>query len=447
VVQSAFTVLTPVRLGETEALKALLNEIGDDIRGNPHLRFADLDDLHYASLFLVGEGTDRPSLGFEGNVDGRAGAFLERLVDRAGGAVDAIYRHCDGYPAAGVADRAGVVGYLRAHDIGAHTFYVNRPGRTVADIRQEQALRDHVEQFLDEHEEALRDEAPEAIRQAVCASLPDDMGWARTPAPTPFLVKHGPRVVRLALVPPAVSLLALLKTAGWRGSGRRAVTSRVVLANLVGSVGAAVVGLLSQERRDDRSDCERNWQAAYAEWTVNEIELGRREDRQLQNHMVSVTQVKAGWLRLAVLRVVLFVLNFVARVTANQGTLGSITSIHFARWVITPQGQLVFLSNFDGGWERYLSDFVDRASPGLTAVWSNTQNDVGFPSARCLVRRGSRDEARFKAYARSSMVPAYVWYSAYPDISAGNIATNMAVRDGLFAPPDPAATEAWLRHL
>jgi hypothetical protein len=161
--------------------------------------------------------------------------------------------------------------------------------------------------------------------------------------------------------------------------------------------------------------------------------------------MVSVTQVKDAWLRFAILRLVLLVLNVVARVTANQGTLGSITSIHFARWVVTPQRQLVFLSNFDGGWERYLSDFVDRASPALTAVWSNTDNPVGFPSARCLIRRGSRDEARFKAYARSSMVPTYVWYSAYPDISAGNIATNMALREGLFAPPDPAGTEAWLR--
>lgn len=443
-VQSAFTVVVTVRRDEVEGLKVVLNEIGDDLTGNRHLRFDDLDDLHYASLFLIGENTDRVSLAFEGNVDGPAAHFLERMVSEAGAAVDAIYRHCDGYPAAGLGDRAAVVGYLMANDIGANTFYVNRPGRSVHDIRREQALRDHIQRFVDEHEEALGEQEPEAIRGAIAASLPQDMRWAQTPAPVPFLVQHGRTVFPLLLLPPTLGFLALLKTAVW-GSGRRGRSSRVVLLTL----GGVLLRLRTEERRDEDRDRRRaaDWRAAYAEWTEHEAELGAREDRQAQNHMVSVTQVKGGWLRLLTLRVVLFALNLVARLNATGGSLGSITSIHFARWVLTPGRQLVFLSNFDGGWERYLSDFVDRASPALTAVWSNSENAVGFPPARWLVCGGARDEARFKAFARSSMVPTYVWYSAYPDISASNIGTNMALRDGLFAPPDPAGTEAWLRRV
>lgn len=442
--QSAFTILTAVRRGEVEGLKAVLNEIGDDIEGNGRLRFADLDDLHYASLFLIGEGTDQVSLGFEGNVDGTAAAFLERMVAGAGPAVDAIYRHCDGYPAAGLGDEPAVLGYLEAHDIGATTFYVNRPGRSVRDIRREQALRDHIQRFVDENQAGLGEQEPEAIRRAIAASLPQDMSWAQAPAPAPFLVQHGRTVFPLLLLPPALGLLTLLKTA-IRGSGRRGLLSRVIVLAL----GGVLLRLRAEERRDEDRDRRRSadWRAAYAEWSEHEAELGAREDRQGQNHMVSVTQVKGGWVRLLTLRLVLFALNLVARLNATGGSLGSITSIHFARWVLTPGRQLVFLSNFDGGWERYLSDFVDRASPALTAAWSNTENAVGFPPARWLVGGGARDEARFKAFARSSMVPTYAWYSAYPDISAGNIGTNMALRDGLFAPPDPDGTDAWLRRV
>jgi hypothetical protein len=122
--------------------------------------------------------------------------------------------------------------------------------------------------------------------------------------------------------------------------------------------------------------------------------------------------------------------------------------IHFARWVITPDGRhLIFLSNFDGSWESYLNDFIDLAASGLTAVWTHTDNAVGFPRTRWLVREGARDEARFKAYARFSMVPTNVWYSAYPDISVANIDNNMRIRADLVAPLDRSATEAWLRRL
>ena len=45
---------------------------------------------------------------------------------------------------------------------------------------------------------------------------------------------------------------------------------------------------------------------------------------------------------------------------------------------------------------------------------------------------------------RQSQVPSLVWYSAYPDLSVQNIQTNAAIREGLFAPMDAAAEQAWL---
>ena len=50
--------------------------------------------------------------------------------------------------------------------------------------------------------------------------------------------------------------------------------------------------------------------------------------------------------------------------------------------------RLLFLSNFDGSWENYLDDFIDKASIGLTGVWSNT---LKFPRTYFLVLGGASD--------------------------------------------------------
>lgn len=449
--QSAFTLLTPIKAGEVNDLKHLLNDIGDHIKDNIHFHFAEFTDLHYASLFIIGEKTAKPSLVFEGNIDGSVDVFLQRLIEEAGDALNEIYGHCDGYPDAGARSGSDALKYLSSHDIGADCFYINRPGRTVADIRREQKLRDHIERVLDAHGEAdLHRRAPEAIRQLLATLLPDDMKWARTPVRTPFLVKQGKKVIFLIVAPLALKLLQLLRAAlGRTPSRRQAAMARLALLTVIGVAGRAAYHLRAEEANDDRKDGERvtGWETVYANWIKNEDLLGNREDRQGQNHMVSVTTIKAGWFRLTVLRLALWVINLLARLYFNDGQLGGITSIHFARWVITPDRELLFMSNYDGSWESYLNDFIDLAAVGLTAIWSNTDNEVGFPHTRWLAFRGAREASRFKAYARFSMVPTNVWYSAYPDISATNMGNNIQIRDGLFAAPDPSGTEAWLRRL
>lgn len=451
--QSAFTILAAIAEGQANDLERLLNEIGTDISANPHLRFAALAGLHYASLFIV-DGADGACLVFEGNVDGSPAAFLRYLLDNVGEAVDKIFGHCVDYPSAGVGDRDAVHRYLRDHDIGANTFYVAWPGRTVEDIRREQRLRDDIEQFLDEQDGAdLRRRTPEEIRRSIEAALPADSNWARRPAPVPFLVRNGQKVLSGLLAPLVVTLLRLAKAALGRSSrpGQR-VLARVGLVAVVASVGCVLRRLRAEERDDERQDAERvpDWQTVYAQWTGTEDLRGivSRENHQVQNHMVSVTKVKPGWFRLTLLKAVLWAINLIARLTSNRGSLAGISSIHFARWVITPdEKHLIFLSNFDGSWESYLNDFIDLAASGLTAVWTNTDNAVGFPRTRWLVGEGARDEARFKAYARFSMVATNAWYSAYPDISVSNIDNNRHLRDGLSASLDTSATEAWLRRL
>ena len=106
--------------------------------------------------------------------------------------------------------------------------------------------------------------------------------------------------------------------------------------------------------------------------------------------------------------------------------------------------QLVFFSNFDGSWERYLGDFIEQASVGLNAIWANTD---GYPKTRNLVQGGAEDEERFKSFARNSMQRTRVWYSAYRNVTIRNLADNAKLREGLFAELSADELDEWLRLL
>jgi len=448
--QSPFSVITPVKPGRVEALGTLLDDIGDHIADNPYIRFDDLKALHYASFVIFDQDTPEPFLLFEGNVDGSTEAFLRGMVECAGTALDAIYAHCAGYPGPGSADADAVVAYLMERDLGADTFYIAWRGRSVEEIRCEQALREHLEHYLDGERAkgALAGLSPEAIRARLQEVVSDEpsLQWALTAPKRPFLVRRGKAVVNAVAAVLGLALLVLL-TSAWRGRTPRGRLARLAVAKILGLAGAVAWALRSHERADDRRDAARavGWEAVYAEWSANVSTIVQRENVQGQNHLASITRIKEGWFRLALLRVVLWVINLAAAVIDNQGELAGISSIHFARWVITADRRhLVFLSNFDGSWERYLNDFIDLSSPGLTAVWSNTDNEVGFPSTRWLTKDGALDEQRFKSYTRRSQARTRAWYSAYPDLSVENISNNMVIREQLFGPLDD--TEAWLRR-
>ena len=451
--QSAFTIVTEIEHADgAAALAGLLDEIGDNIVENERLDFAGLTDLHFASFSVVAAETDTPYLVFEGNVDGPPEAFLRQLVRVAPRAVDAIYCYASGYPTAGSRTPDAVVGYLVANDIGVNTFYIARPGWSVEELRREQLLHDRIEAMLDGLDPASPAGAsPEALHEWIGQRVREDpdLTWAATPPSAPFLVRHGAKVVTVVGGASVLALLGIIRVGAGPPGARRSM-ARTALLSIVGGVLGALVQLNVAEAEDNRRDRARNpdWLTAYERWTGAIGRIQAREDVQVQNHMISVTQIKPGAFRLGLLRTVLFVIDAVARLVANRGQLGGIGSIHFARWVITDDRRhLIFLSNYDGSWESYLGDFIDRASLGLTAVWSNTDNAVGFPRTRLLVTEGARDEVRFKYFARFSMVPTNTWYSAYPSLTVDNILNNIEIRKGLFATLDRDGARAWLRRL
>ncbi len=415
--QNAFTIVAPLTLSaETiECLERALLDIDPVLTKSPRLQFTDFDELHYCALILV-TGPKAPYLVFEGNIDGEVETFLRRIADPKGlwhTQLETIYQCCQGYG-------GPLAEYLLRHDQGAGTWYVAFRGRSAVEIRKEDELRREIESFLDRNAVVTAGLTPPEVRALIQHAM-RQLGhetWARNAPRKPFLVRYGRFVGPALAIFLAVALLP------------------VTLALLV-AVGLALLRVRQLERRDSVKEVQ--WQTE----PIKDSEV--REDRTFQNHMCSVTEIKSGWLRPLVLRTSLTVVGLAHRFWFNRGDLGGIPTIHFARWII-PAGrrQLVFLSNFDGSWERYLGDFIEQASVGLNSIWANTE---GYPRTQYLVNGGADDEERFKAFARNSMRRTRVWYSAYRDLSVGNLADNAKLREGLFEDLSPDEVDHWLRLL
>ncbi|MFM2372563.1 MAG: hypothetical protein RIS85_2285, partial [Pseudomonadota bacterium] len=167
----------------------------------------------------------------------------------------------------------------------------------------------------------------------------------------------------------------------------------------------------------------------------------------VQNHMISVTRLRAAPIRRLSLSLAFNAIATMARLgLMRAGFLSTIGTIHAARWLVLPgTRQLVFVSNYGGSWESYLEDFITKSARGVTGVWSNTE---GFPTTNLLFWKGSEDGDRMKRFARCSMKPTAFWFSAYPDLAAATIRKQALIVSGLICrkrlAASPSDAEAWL---
>jgi hypothetical protein len=420
--QSVLTITADVDAAHVEDVRAAIAQIDDDPGSNALLSFSDFDSLHFASLFLAEGGSiTTPKIILECNVDGSLDAWLDTLA--AGGAkgLDALFGGSPGYPAgAEAADRRS---WLKSHVVLPGAYHIGATGRSLERIRQEAQLRQAIEDFLESEDEAgrLAGATPAAVRQAIQEHVRADpsLSWAQV-APGPNETR-GEILAHRAKAAASVLVVVLL------------------LPVLIPVLVVTVPVLLLKEYFDAVQKGP-----ATAEH-IRAIEEREDQLRVAQNHLVCVIPLKRGIMRPILLRTVLYAINQVARVTGVHGELGGIPSIHFAHWSLINGGKhLLFVSNFDGSWESYLGDFVDKASKGLTGIWSNT---VKFPRTVLLVYRGAADGPRFLEWARANQSPTGAWYTAYPAATMATIDNDSALRKDLFTELDAEEAAAWLARL
>jgi hypothetical protein len=422
--QLAVTIIAPIKPGEAERLKLLLAGAGQQPAANAPISFERFATTHFARFVVLDAATGPdgatvpPRLAYMADVDAPLARHLDDLVDIAAAGLDRIYGHCEDYPTGPGTTRAARLAYLRERQVAVAAIYVNTVGRTLRQIRQEARLRDALQAFIDRsgHEWAGKD--PRAVRAAIqrFAYREESLRWARRPARGLNLFDRLRDAAHLVAVPLLLLLLSPL----------------IVLALPI---------WLALLRRRELADVPSREKPSAAR--IEELAAG--EDRVVMNPFCGVGYVKPGRLRYWTAAFALWLVNYGARHLYNRGSLSGVTTIHFARWVFLDGGRrLIFASNYDGSLESYMDDFIDKVSWGLNAVFSN---GVGYPRTDWLVLGGARDELAFKNYLRTRQLPVQLWYAAYDQLTAVNVANNARIRAGLYGRMDAEQAAAWLRLL
>ena len=429
--QNALTIVTPIQPDRLAGLYERLSEIGDHLTQNPFLDVRRLSTTHFLRwAILPGDGAAPARLLFESNHDGGQSEYLSDLVSQIGPALDAFYCHCDGYPAPGVRAPQAVRSYLQANSVPCAAFYLGYRGRSVATVKAALDAHARLGLFLDDAQSrrAFDGLDPAQIWESVQAEA------ARLGiAPLPPQRQVPPAVYGLAGVGALLGLAVLLsKLRAW--------------LPFLGLLAGLALLLRRHEIRDARQ-WQESGKARYlpsSEAHARVKNLAVHEDILAQNQLTHVVALRPGPFRRVTALTVLRSIHGLAKTVFSQGSLGGIPTIHFARWVLLGDGTLLFFSNYDGSWDNYLGDFVDRASSGLTAVWSNAED---FPPTRFLLGQGARQIEFFKAWTRAHQVPTQVWYSAYPDNTVVNVRDALALLENLGKRPAPLTAADWLLRL
>ncbi|MGH7785872.1 MAG: hypothetical protein ACRERC_03340 [Candidatus Binatia bacterium] len=430
--QHGLTVVAPILAARRTALLDALAAVDNDFRngrvrahgrhGGAAVPFGDIDTLHFARLAIVDfavdpKGCGDPRLIVCVDFDGSPEDLTAALVAKAAGGLDGLFAHCVDYPD-GATPAARVATFLTRRQVPENIHFTGAPGRTVEQIRAEAQLRDAIQGFVGRQRQALAGCTSAAVRIAIQQFVRSQRGTTGEPLYAWAEPQH----------PPAKGISRL------RFCGK--------LAGVAGAAAAAAVREAPQwaaERlRALVSDPPRNPPLTCAEQDLVQCD-NLSGDPGDQNKMTTVNVARPGY-RWLVGAGIGFI-GAAAQHTYFRGELAGIVTIHFARWVMIDRCVL-FCSIYDGSWEAYLGEFIDRAFEGLNLLWGST---VGYPTTRWIAQAGARDEQRFKAWVVRHQVPTQVLYSAYPELSISAIRQNTRLRDGLFAIMDDRKDiDAWL---
>lgn len=413
--QSNFMILAAVDPQRTSELRRLLGSMnrgpGVVNPANPLVPFAQLENIHFARFVILEDQTldditvygrprvDYPTyLAFLGDFDGPAEAFFAELVQRAGDGLRRIFSHCEGFT-----PDADLLVWMKARNVTPATIYVNWIGRSMQQVREENALRQAMEAFIQANSASLGAMPPRQARDTLKKFVGGEQQSGRTiltpPEPTPlgwqlrnFLHLVGVPLVLLALSPFLLLYLPFF---------------------------------IFQLRRRERSDPE----IAPRIVPAHADELALLEDRDVTNQFSAMGSLKPGLFRRWLLTFVLWIIDYTAKHIYNRGRLARVTTIHFARWVfLDDKKRLLFASNYDASLEGYMDDFINKVGFGLNVVFGN---GLGYPTTNWLVFNGSKDEQKFKYFLRRHQLPTEVWYNAYPGLTALDRRRNMLIRQGL----------------
>ena len=417
--QDSFIVIAQIRPDRIDGLRSLLttmnfaNRTGFADPANKLVPFGAFKTIHYARFVVLADNTladrarnypqlppNEPAyLCFMVDCDGAADELLAQMTQRAGGLRE-IFGHCEGYD-----ETADLLGWLHTHRVQPMASYVNWVGRTAVQVQDEARLHGLLRDALPQIDAREPQQFLTRLRQSITLvpsltpMLPTPLGW---------------RIRNLThmLLPLLLAALCF------------ALLPRLTIAVLAAGSLLFVIALRRHEQTDPI--IEQPYDAA----KVAELRLG--EDHDVTNQYTAMGSIKPGRFRLWTEIVILYGVNWAARHIFTRGSLGRIGTIHFAHWVFLDQRRRgFFCSNYDGGHEAYMDDFINKAGFGLNLSFSSF---MAYPTTDWLVAKGAWLEQDFKRFQRHHQIPTDVWYKAYPGLTARDLARNSRIRNGFEKP-------------
>ena len=191
--QETVTVIAEVPAGQFAPLQQLLGRIPDHVNDWSVIPFSKLRRLHFARIISFAATVDlegRPvpaQVALLTNVDAPLSDHLDDLSTVCGEGIDAVFSHCVGYPGAGERSPATRRAFLQARLTKSSAVHINRRGRSVEQIRQEERLRKEIGGYLDSADfGSLR---PTQVKERIVAFVRGrpDLNWALSPPEPPAL--------------------------------------------------------------------------------------------------------------------------------------------------------------------------------------------------------------------------------------------------------------------
>jgi hypothetical protein len=411
--QSTFMIVANIAEGQHDALCRLIEEMNSEPGvvdpDNVVFPFSRYERLHVARFLILESLIEEdkvytlpktpPRLIFLGDCDGPSDTFIAEMAVLSGPQLRRIFGHCEPF----IAAQESLVIWMQEHNIQPAANYINWIGRTVRQVKEEEALHHALSGQLKQIVDVVGRDNPRAIRQQLLSFVEREKHAGRltltppTPTRVDWWVKNQLHKWGVPLVLLAVSPLFLL------------------LAPY----------LIFRLRYLERSDPE-----SVARPPRTHIErLALLEDHDVTNPFSAFGEVKPQLFRRYAVRFFLWLLDYAARHVYNRGYLTRVQTIHFARWVLIDNStRLLFASNYDGSLESYMDDFINKVAWGLNLVFSN---GAGYPSTRWLIKDGAEQEQKFKHYLKRHQLPTLVWYKAYPGQTAFDLARNSRIRAGI----------------
>lgn len=418
--QSGLAVLATIKAGKDEDFRKILENLRLHQPGQINIDFKKGKRTHFARFVILDDhdkGANRKRLLFAAIFDGSLRSYAEHLKEYISD-MDGFWGYCEDYKGAD-----SFYEFLKSHNNEANTFLRAFPKETVESIQEKLLLRDNLSKMFD---------VPASQIPQVMSNLPKNSYSATV------YQQLGLGILNLLKVIP-MKLWVLIKILG-----------ASIYYNFDYAYAFYAVALTTYLRKP--------LEPRYSEAPLRKGDICRvfgvvdgisdevvsrrgydsleefQERKMVQNQMnvVTVNDPKLVRRHKAIMSLIQLGSDLL-----EAGT--RIPTIHFGRWIMVDNDKrLLFLSNYDGTWENYIGDFVDRANVPVDAFWGGS---VGWRPAGC------RDIDYFKEGIRCHQTPASYYFCAYPLATVTNITRAVKISEAHKYNVDESTAQEWLKLL